>query len=55
MLPSKNNLTSKGILRQVFNLSEVPSPPPPNFSHPPLHAVYVYTVYLFTYEGGGES
>ncbi len=50
-------LTCKGTLRQVFYLSEVLSPPMTPY-YPPLHTVYVYTVYLFIQgkgeEGGGE-
>jgi hypothetical protein len=50
-------LTCKGALRQVFYLSEAPSPPPILAHTPPsLHTVYVYTIYLFTQgKGGGES
>jgi hypothetical protein len=52
----KKKITCKGTLWQVFYPSEAPSPPmTPYF--PPLHTVYVYTVYLFTRgrgEGGGE-
>jgi hypothetical protein len=47
-------LTCKGILRQVFYLIEVPSPPMTPILPPPLHFVYVYTVYLFTQGRGGE-
>jgi hypothetical protein len=42
-------LTCKGALRQVFICLRGPEPHTP----PPLHTVYVYTVYLFTRGGGG--
>ncbi len=41
-------LTFKGTLRQVFYLSEAPSPPIGPHTPPPLQTLYVYTVYLFT-------
>ncbi len=46
--------TCKGTMRQVFYLSEAPSPPMTPYP-PPLHTVY--TVYLFsihTGKGGGD-
>ncbi len=48
-------LTCKGPLRQVFYLSEVPSPPMTPNSPPPLtHCLPVYsTIYLFTQRRGG--
>jgi hypothetical protein len=45
--------TCKGTLREVYNvyLSEAQNPIPP-----PLHTVYVYTVYTYSHrEGGGKS
>ncbi len=48
-----NKLTSKGTFQQVFFLSEARSPPMIPYSPP--HAVYVYTVHLFTHGSvGGE-
>jgi hypothetical protein len=47
-------LTCKGTLQQVFYLTEASAP----ISHPPLHTVCVFSVYLFTQgsgEGGRES
>jgi hypothetical protein len=46
--------TCIGAVRQVFYLPEahIPSSDP---ILPPLYTVYVYTVYLFTQGGGGES
>jgi hypothetical protein len=40
-------LTRKGTLRQVFYLSRGPSPPMTPYAPPPLHTVYVYSLYLF--------
>ncbi len=47
-------MACNGTLRQVFYLSEAP----PHFYDPilpppPLHTVYVHTVYIFTQGGGG--
>jgi hypothetical protein len=48
-------LTFKGTLRQVFYLSEAPSPPMTPHP-PPLHTVYVYKVILIhTVKGGGGT
>ncbi len=49
-------LTCKGTLRQVFYLSEAPSPHMTPYPPSPLHTVYVYIVYFFTQGrgGGGE-
>ncbi len=39
-------LTCKGTLRQVFYLTEASSPPmTPYSTPPPMHTLYVYTVY----------
>jgi hypothetical protein len=46
-------LSCKGTLRQMFYLSEVPSPSMAPKSL--LHTAYVYTVYLFTQGKGGEG
>ncbi len=51
-LPKK--VTCKWTLRQVFYLSETPSPPMTPYSPPPLYTVYVYTAYLFT-QGRAEQ
>jgi hypothetical protein len=46
-------LTCKGTLRQVFYLSEAPSPPDPILP-PPLHTVFVYIVrYTYSQLGSG--
>ncbi len=45
--------TCKRTLRQVFYLSETPPLLWPHIPRPPLHTVYVYTVYLFTHGMGG--
>ncbi len=48
-MSSSKKMTCKGTLRQVFIcLFPRTSYPPP----PPIHTVCVYTVYLFTREGG---
>ena len=49
-------LTSEGTLRQVFYLSEAPSPSMTPYPPPcTLYTYTVYTVYLFTQGGEGES
>ncbi len=51
-ISSSKKLTCKGTLRQVFICLR------PRTPYPPLHNVYLYTVYLFTQgrgEGGGEG
>jgi hypothetical protein len=47
-------LTCKGTLRQVFYLSEAPSPPMTPYS-PLIHCIRVYSILIHTgKEGGGE-
>jgi hypothetical protein len=47
-MSSSKKMICNGILRQVF-ICLRPRPPYP----PPLHTVYVYTIYLFTQGRGG--
>ncbi len=48
-------LTWEGTLRQVFYLSEAPSPPTTAYPPPPLtHYIHVYTVHIFTQGRGRE-
>jgi hypothetical protein len=49
----QKNLPVKGLLRQVFYLSEAPSPPTTPYSSPPLsHCIRVYSILIHTAKGG---
>ncbi len=49
-MSSSKKLTRKGTMRKVLICLK------PRRPYPPLHSVYVYTVYIFTQgKGGGES
>ncbi len=50
MSSSKKIYLERDFAARVY-LFEVPSPP--MTPYPSIHIIYVYTVYLFTQEGGG--
>jgi hypothetical protein len=55
-MSSSKKFTCKRTLRQVFYLSEAPSPLMTPYSPSPLHTVCVFTVYCtYSHRGGGRG